>query len=98
MPWSEVDPRTQTLILALMRVAGGGWLAAGASLALLLIFPFLGGELWSLYALPGIGLLIALPSLYATILVRARTGAHAPVAAGVIGVALLVASFVLSFF
>ena len=43
--WSDVEPKTQVLILALMRVAGGGFLATGLAISILLIIPFRAGDI-----------------------------------------------------
>jgi hypothetical protein len=94
--WQELDRRSQALLLGFMRAAGGGQLAGGLSLAILLLIPFRAGETWALYAVPAVGLAIVLPSLYATILVRVRTQARTPVWVGAAGIGLLVAGFVLS--
>ena len=96
IPWQQLDQRLQALLLGLMRTAGGGLLAGGLSTALLLLFPFRAGEPWSYYAIPAIGLVTVVPALYATILIRSRTRAHTPVAAGAAGVGLLVIGFILS--
>ena len=42
--WFEVEPNTQTLILALMRVAGVGFLATGMTILVLLAIPFQAGN------------------------------------------------------
>lgn len=94
--WQQLNQNLQALLLGLMRVAGGGLLAGGLSTVVLLLFPFRAGETWSLYALPVIGLAASIPALYATILIRSRTKAHTPVAAGSLGVGLLVIGFILS--
>ncbi|MFN6354193.1 MAG: hypothetical protein ACK40D_15110 [Cyanobacteriota bacterium] len=91
IPWRSLDPALQALLLGLMRTAGGGCLATGVAIACLLLIPFRAGASWVLTAIPAIGLLIALPALQATLLIRRRTGAHTPVAAAAAGVALLVA-------
>jgi hypothetical protein len=96
--WQQLDERFQALLLGLMRTVGGGFLAAGLSVAILLLIPFRGGEPWSRYALPAIGLASGLPALYATTFIRARTGAHTPVVASVAAVGLIVLGFVLSLF
>lgn len=36
MDWNSVDRTVQVLILALMRVAGGGWLAVSLAIAILI--------------------------------------------------------------
>ncbi|MBN1429585.1 MAG: hypothetical protein JXB07_14540 [Anaerolineae bacterium] len=95
-PWHQLDSRLQALLIGLMRTAGGGLLATGVAIAILLLTPFRAGEPWAKYAIPVIGLVGAIPSLYATMMVRSRTQAHSPVAASAAGVGLLVLGFVLS--
>ena len=38
--WDDVDPAFQILILALMKVAGGGWFATAVATIILLFIPF----------------------------------------------------------
>jgi hypothetical protein len=97
-PWQQLDARLQALLLGLMRTAGGGLLAGGISATILLLIPFRAGESWSLLAIPAIGLVTVLPTLYATVLIRSRTQAHTPVAASAIGVGLIVIGFIFSLF
>jgi len=94
-PWQKLDRRMQTLLIGLMRVAAGGMLAEGLSMLILLAIPFRAGESWAQYAVPVIGLVGALPTLYATILIRSRTQAHTPVLACSAGIALVAAGFIL---
>ena len=95
-PWAELEPRLQTLLLGLLRLAGGGMLCGGVAIAILLAIPFRDGEAWSAVAMLVIGFLTLLPSLYATIFIRSRTGARTPVWVAVAGVGLLVAGSMLS--
>ena len=95
-PWQDLDPRLRALLLGLMRVAGGGLVASGLALAVLLAFPFRDGLAWSRWALFLIGLAATLPSLYATVSIRLRTGARTPVWVSVAGVALIGLGAVLS--
>ncbi len=77
-PWAEVDPGTQTLILALMRVAGGGWLALGFLTIVLSFGQIQTRSAVSRWALP-IGIVIFYSaSLAATWGVYRETGAHTP--------------------
>lgn len=94
--WDEVDPKHQVLFLALMRVAGGGWLAVGVSMAVLLVFPFRARETWVLFALPAIGLTAALSTLYAVLYVKRNSRASPPVNLVLVAIALLIVGFVLS--
>lgn len=95
-PWQQLDQKLRVLLIGLMRTAGGGLLATGVSAAILLLIPFRAGESWSIYSIPAIGLLTAIPALYATIIIRFQTRAHTPVAASSIAVGLLVIGFILS--
>lgn len=94
--WQQLDQNLQALLVGLMRTAGGGLLATGVSVAILLLIPFRAGESWSKYSIPVIGLLCAIPALYATILIRSRTQARTPVVASSIGVGLIMIGFILS--
>jgi hypothetical protein len=96
LSWGELDTKLQVLILALMRGAGGGWLAAGISIIFLLIFPFREGETWSLFALPLIGLGPSLTALYATLYVKRNSQANPPVILVVAAIMLLVLGFAFS--
>jgi hypothetical protein len=63
VPWTQLDPHMQALLLGLLRVAGGELLAGGLALAVLLLVPFRAGETWPLWALPLMGLAVVLPTL-----------------------------------
>jgi len=76
--WAELDPATQTLLKALMEVAAGGWLALGALVLLLVVFPVRGGERWARLAAPAALLLFYVPTLLATLRVLQATPASPP--------------------
>jgi len=92
LPWDQLDARLQTLLLALMEVAGGGWLALFVLTMALIMVPFRRGERWARVMIP-IGILtFYLPTLHATLKVLQHTpsvppwyGAAAACAAAVIG-------------
>ena len=94
--WTEVDPAFQVLILALMKVTGGGWLAAALAVGILLYIPFSTGVRWSYWAIPIIGLPASLSSLYVTIYVAHNTPASPPWIAAALGTILLIVGFILS--
>ena len=94
--WTELRPEFQTLFLALLRVSGGGWLATAVSMGILVVIPFRRNEYWSRWAIPLIGLSAAIPTLYATLLVKARTPASVPWFGAAAAILLLIAGFVLS--
>jgi hypothetical protein len=96
VPWKQVDPRLQALLLGLMRTAGGGLFASALAIAIMLVIPLRAGEAWPRYSIPIVGLATAAPAFYATVLVRNRTGAHPPVLAAAAGIGLIVLGVVLS--
>jgi hypothetical protein len=57
MPWSDVPGPFQVLLLALLKLAGGGWLAVAAAEFVLLLVPFRQGARRALWAVPSLGLL-----------------------------------------
>lgn len=95
--WTALDARMQALLLAFMRATGGGFFAAGLSIMILLLVPFRAGEVWPKYAIPVIILVPTLAILRATLLLRSRTRAATPVWVGIVGMAMLIIGFVLSF-
>jgi hypothetical protein len=95
LTWDEVDERFRILIIALLRVAGGGYLTASTATIFLLLIPFRHGELWANWALLAIGLASMVPSLAATLLVKFKTPASPPWTAASCGLVLLVAGFIL---
>lgn len=96
MSWSELDAKMRVLILALMRATGGGFLATGIALLLLLIFPWRAGNLWSLYGLPAIALCTSCGSLSATLLITTQTPGKPPIVLSLLTIALTLLGFILS--
>lgn len=94
--WADVDPAFRVLISALMKVAGGAWLATALAIGILLLIPFRKGMRWAYWAIPAIGLPTSLSSLYATIDVARNTPASPPWMAAAFGTLLLVIGFLLS--
>ena len=95
--WDELAANLQVLLLALMRACGGGLLAVGLCVAILVVFPFRTGARWAEYAIPGIGLVASLSTLYATYLVRTRTPGTPPIGMSVLASGLFLIGFLLSF-
>ena len=96
LSWSELAENTQVLILALMRAAGSGFLAAGLAVFVLLIIPFRAGNTWSIYTIPAISLCVSLGTLYATLLVKTKTPGNPPVILSLLALALTVLGFISS--
>ncbi len=76
--WSELGSNIQVLILALMRVAGGGWIAMAFIITALIIKPFWKDQQWALITLPLIILLFYIPNLWATLSVAMKTPGDPP--------------------
>lgn len=93
--WNEIDPGMKVLILALMRVSGGGWLATAISISVLLISRSkFKSSIFSIgLVLVGLGALI--PTLYATLYVRSNSPADPPWFAAAGGIALLIIALIL---
>jgi hypothetical protein len=52
LPWSEVPRNFQILILALIKLAGGLWVAFTLCVSVILLVPFRQGARWALWAVP----------------------------------------------
>ncbi len=76
--WEQLDSATQTLLLALMDVAGAGWLALGTGLLVLIFLPFRNNRKWAGYLIPALILLFYMPTLLATLNVLNQTPANPP--------------------
>ena len=77
-PWQDVDLGVQTLILALMKVAGGGWLALGFFTIILALAAFKTRSAVARWTLPAGTLIFYLASFAATWGVYQATGAPTP--------------------
>jgi hypothetical protein len=95
--WEAVEPGIQTLILALMRVSGGGWLAASMAMGLLLIQSFREEKLWIYAFITLVGLSATIPTLLATLLVRNHSPANPPWIAAAMAIGILLLSFISAF-
>lgn len=94
--WSEVEASFRILILALMRVVGGGFLATACAAGFILFAAFRRGAGWALWAIPIAGLCASLPSLYVTLKVARNTPASPPWIAAAVGTVLLLAGLLFS--
>jgi hypothetical protein len=94
MDWAAVDSALQTLLLALMDVAGAGWLTLAAALVALLVFVFPHGRLWGRVTLPLLVLIFYGPTLWATLAVTAETPARAPWYGNVMALAAMLVAVV----
>ena len=78
MDWAELDVARQTLLLALMQVAGAGWIAPALAMTALLAFAFPRVALWARVTLPLLVLVFYGPTLWGTVSVTTVTAATAP--------------------
>lgn len=78
VPWQDVSTGVQTLILALMKVAGGGWCALGFFTIVLALAAFRTGSLVARWALPTGTVTFYVASFAATWGVYQETGAPTP--------------------
>jgi len=95
--WQELENSYQTLILALMRVAGGGFLATGISIILLLIVYYNTQQNSLLIIITTMGLITSLGSLLATILVKTKTPASPPFGLSLFSISLIVIGTIFAF-
>ena len=76
--WAEVEPALQTLLKALMEVAGAGWIGIGVATLVLVAVPMRRGERWGSLLIPALFLIFYVPTLLATIAVMNGTPASPP--------------------
>ena len=67
--WAALEPRLQTIILGMLKVAGGGLLGYGVSL-LWLLLPLQRGEPWAAWAALTVSLAVVGPILYVVVSLR----------------------------
>jgi hypothetical protein len=76
--WAEVEPTLQTLLKALMEVAGAGWIGIGVATLVLVAVPMRRGERWGRLLIPALFLIFYVPTLLATLAVMNGTPASPP--------------------
>lgn len=96
MPWADVPPPFQVLILALMKVAGSGFLTIVALECIILFIPFRQGAAWARWAIPLGGILICGGTLYVTLYVASHSPANPPWYLALAGFLFFPAGFILS--
>jgi hypothetical protein len=95
VPWLQLDEPTRILLLALMDVAGGGWLALFVFVMALVLIPFRRGEVWARYTIPVGILALYVPTLLATLGVLYGTPATPPWYGAAVACATAVVGFLL---
>lgn len=96
MPWAQVPPPFQVLILALMKVAGTGFLTIVVLEYIILFIPFRQGAAWARWTLPLGGILICGGTLYVTLYVATHSPANPPWYLALAGFLFFPAGFILS--
>lgn len=94
--WDDLGSGFQVLVFAGLKIIGSGAAATALGLGFLLLIPFSRAELWAQWAVPLIGLVASVPSLYVTLLVKARTPAAPPCLLAMSIVGLFVLGLLLS--
>jgi hypothetical protein len=95
--WADVKPGLQTVILAVFRVCGAGWLTVGIALVLLIVFPFARrDEGWSYAVIPLLALTFWGITLATTAHVAMTTPATPPWTGSLICIVLTLVSALLA--
>lgn len=96
--WVQLEPGLQSIILGMLKIVGGGFLACGVALLWLLI-PIYRGEAWSRWAALCVAVAVWVPTQYITIVLRsANSTAQTPVVPTAVILCLVLVGFTLSFF
>jgi hypothetical protein len=95
-PWPQLDARLQSIILGILKVAGGGLLGYGIAL-LWLLLPLQRGETWAAWAAFTISLAVLSPILFTVVwLRRIEPNAKTPIVPTLIVLALVVVGTITS--
>jgi hypothetical protein len=93
LEWVELGHEMQTLIQALMRATGGGFLAVAFVTVILQIEFIIHHSFWIALSILITGLLASFGSMFAVLLMKFRTDSHPPVFYVMLYIALLLAGF-----
>lgn len=96
VPWSELTPQCQALMLTLMKGTGMVGVSTAVSMAILLAVPFRRRQRWSRWAILVVAGMALVPTLLGAIQVHAETGASSPVWPHVVLMAMLGLAFFLT--
>jgi hypothetical protein len=96
VPWSQVPPNLQVVILALTKLAGGLWVAVGLCLLVLLLWPFRQGARWALWAVPLLLLAQLAAPMPAMIHLTTHTSATPPWTLTLVSMAVTLVALVVS--
>ena len=94
LEWSEIAQKFHFLILALMKAAGGGFVAAAISIFGLQYYYGRNRLKWIPILILCVGVVISLTSIYATMVIRLNTPGNPPTAAAAVGLILIIIGFI----
>jgi|WetSurMetagenome_2_1015567.scaffolds.fasta_scaffold15507_3 hypothetical protein len=95
-PWVELEPGVQSVILALMRVSGLGFLVTALLLLLLPVSTYVNDSRDVTLVLPAVALVFCLGLFFVNLQLRAKTGAQTPWKGALYAAVLLVVGMGLS--
>jgi hypothetical protein len=94
--WIDLAPENQTLIMALMRAAGGGFLAVGTAMAMLQLEFNSSQKPMLAWIIVISGTILAIGALYAMLLVRMKTLGRPPLLPVILIFIMMLAGFLLN--
>ncbi len=92
--WEQLEISVQTLLLALMRVAGGGFLVTGLTILFLNYLYFITSVSIILIIIPLLCLITSFSSLFATLMVTKKTPAQPPLKLSIFSLILVVIAII----
>jgi hypothetical protein len=94
--WVELEPRLQAVILAMLRVVGGGFIGLALTIAWL-CYALHQGARWAPWAILTVAAIMLAPALYSTLaLRRVEPKAKTPLVPTALAIALIVAGAVVA--
>lgn len=94
LPWEDLKESTQTLIIALMRCVGGGYLAVGIGIFILQSCLKKIANFKIAWVIFLIGVIVTGASIYATFIVRLNTPGNPPTTLAFFGVLLFIVGLI----
>jgi hypothetical protein len=78
MPWSQVPPEFQVLVLTLYKLIGAAWVVVALALLVLLLGPFRQGARWARLAIPALILAHGVGVMHGMAYITMNSPAHPP--------------------
>ena len=78
VPWDQVPPNFQSVLLGYMKLAGAGLIGTALALGFLVFIPFRQGEAWALWAIGTVATVASLLACYGFLSMQQETGAAQP--------------------